>query len=106
MAHTFNPCTWELEAENLCEFKATLAYIVPSQSELHQETLCQKIKLKKSTVTFYFVCVGGWMGRQVGGWMGRQVDRQVDGWVSRWLDGKMVDGQIDMCSWLDMHLDG
>lgn len=50
--------------------------------------------------------MGGWIGKQVGGWMGRQVDRQVDGWVSRWLDGKMVDGQIDMCSWLDMHLNG
>jgi len=32
VVHTFNPSTWESKASELCEFKASLVYIVSSKT--------------------------------------------------------------------------
>lgn len=44
---TSNPGTWEAEAEQLCEFKATLVYRVLRQPELHRETMSQETEVNR-----------------------------------------------------------
>jgi hypothetical protein len=45
VAHTFNPHTWEAEAAELCEFQASLAYVVRYRTaRAIRETLSRKPK--------------------------------------------------------------
>lgn len=46
--------------------------------------------------------MGSWMEGDMGGWM----DMWLSGQMDEWIAGRLIDGQMDGCRWMDRQVNG